>query len=242
MYETEKLLDRIAPCSLLCYTCTGFRDGPVSACAGQLSVYLEGFCEMRETYLSEDARKAWRSQFDEFHNTLKHMSGGSCPGCRKGPVPAVSTTVSYRIVQRRTAWISARNAKSFPAGKRQTFLQLATDVSAMPGKMETDGCKNLAPRLTSRKKSTRRITYITKTNRYDRNPREVTPGFSCRVLRRNYAFPKGYPALLCTLLTRSTARFRRYALPQIRRRRCKTCVPQVQIRPYKASACTKNEY
>ena len=85
--KQEKLLDRIAPCSLLCYTCTGFRDGPVSACAGQLSVYLEGFCEMRATYLSEDARKAWRSQFDEFHNTLKHMSGGSCPGCRKGPGP-----------------------------------------------------------------------------------------------------------------------------------------------------------
>lgn len=82
--EKEQLLNYVAPCSLLCYTCTAFRSGPVSECAHKLYIYLDGFCEMCGENMTEEERGTWYAQFDEFHGTLRCLSG-VCPGCRKGP-------------------------------------------------------------------------------------------------------------------------------------------------------------
>ena len=79
--EKQKLLELTAPCSLLCYTCTAYKDGPVGECARKLYSYLDGFGEMRGQFLSEEGRKTWMAQFVEFCSTLQHI-GGVCPGCR----------------------------------------------------------------------------------------------------------------------------------------------------------------
>lgn len=79
--EKQKLLELTAPCSLLCYTCTAYKDGPVGECAKKLYSYLDGFGEMRGQFLSEEGRKTWMAQFVEFCSTLQHI-GGVCPGCR----------------------------------------------------------------------------------------------------------------------------------------------------------------
>lgn len=84
--EKQMLLDLTAPCSLLCYTCTGFKDGPVGECARKLYTYLDGFGEMRGSFMAEGEREAWNAQFAEFRGTLQYI-GGVCPGCRKGRGP-----------------------------------------------------------------------------------------------------------------------------------------------------------
>lgn len=82
--NNETLLDYVAPCSLLCYTCTGFGKGPVTESARKLHCYLEGFGEMRGAHMSGKEQEDWLAYFDGFRNTLTQICG-TCPGCRKGP-------------------------------------------------------------------------------------------------------------------------------------------------------------
>lgn len=79
-------LDLIAPCSLLCLTCTAYKGGVIGECARKLHTHLEGFAEMRGTYMNDAERAQWYAQFDEFRATLCHL-GGVCPGCRQGRGP-----------------------------------------------------------------------------------------------------------------------------------------------------------
>jgi len=39
--EREKLLQCVAPCSLLCYTCPAFQNGGIAKCASKLCKYFE---------------------------------------------------------------------------------------------------------------------------------------------------------------------------------------------------------
>jgi hypothetical protein len=71
--EKEKLLDCVAPCSLLCYACPSFIDGPVSECARRLHNYWDGFCEFKSKYLSEKECRAWHSEFKAFDDTLIYL-------------------------------------------------------------------------------------------------------------------------------------------------------------------------
>ena len=80
--EKEKLLNYIAPCSLLCSTCMAYKGGPVTECAKRLQVYCEGMCEFLSQNQSEEDRKNTRAFFDNFNAALWNLSGGSCHGCR----------------------------------------------------------------------------------------------------------------------------------------------------------------
>lgn len=96
--ERETLLDFVAPCSLVCYTCTGFQEGVVAQCAQALHRHLDGFGELRGRGMEAEARREWDRYFADFRGTLDFLGAASCPGCRKGalqgccipgcPVPA----------------------------------------------------------------------------------------------------------------------------------------------------------
>lgn len=81
--DKERLLNYVAPCSLVCYTCMGCKEGAVAECAKKLYAYNEGVCEFRGLHMSEDEKKKWEAFFREFHETLSNMSTAYCPGCRK---------------------------------------------------------------------------------------------------------------------------------------------------------------
>ncbi len=83
--EKEKLLDYIAPCSLLCYTCMAFKDGAIPTCARKLHTYSDGYCELRSAHLPESERETWHREFQTFHDTLGYLGMASCPGCRNDP-------------------------------------------------------------------------------------------------------------------------------------------------------------
>ncbi|MCL2772587.1 MAG: DUF3795 domain-containing protein [Oscillospiraceae bacterium] len=83
--EKEKLLNYIAPCSLLCYTCMSFKDGPSSTSAKKVYNYSDGWGEFYNTLIPEEKREEAYKEFSAFQNTLKFLGGASCPGCRNNP-------------------------------------------------------------------------------------------------------------------------------------------------------------
>lgn len=82
--EKETLLHRVAPCSLLCYTCLASKDGAFSECGPRLDRYCEGVCEFLTEVcgLTGEERAKHEAFFEEFHGALKQLSGGACQGCR----------------------------------------------------------------------------------------------------------------------------------------------------------------
>lgn len=79
--EREKLLHEVAPCSLLCYTCTGYKDGVIAECAKKLHTYLDGFEKLVGRNMSKEDRENWYRDFNTFRGTLANIGGG-CHGCR----------------------------------------------------------------------------------------------------------------------------------------------------------------
>ena len=81
---SQNLPDFVAPCSLLCYTCTGFSEGVVARCAQALHRHLDGFGELRGSGMEPAQREEWDRYFADFRGTLGFLGAASCPGCRKG--------------------------------------------------------------------------------------------------------------------------------------------------------------
>lgn len=83
--EKEKLLNYIAPCSLLCNTCISLKDGPYSEGARNVYKYSDGWGEFWSVRLSEEKRQEWHKEWKWFQDTLQYLGGASCPGCRNNP-------------------------------------------------------------------------------------------------------------------------------------------------------------
>lgn len=80
--EKEKLLNYVAPCSLLCCTCMACKEGFLTDCAKRLKNYCEGVCEFFCQNQSEEQQKETKAFFQNFDGALWNLSGGSCNGCR----------------------------------------------------------------------------------------------------------------------------------------------------------------
>lgn len=75
----EDLLKNIAPCSLMCYTCTAFCDGVISEHAKELMKYLDGQKEFFDKNIPSASEN-----YSQFENYLQGYCNGSCGGCRSG--------------------------------------------------------------------------------------------------------------------------------------------------------------
>lgn len=73
----QELLDKIAPCSLMCYTCSAFERGIICGLSKELLNYTEGMHEFFEKHQAPNLE-----QFEAFNNELKNYSAGLCSGCR----------------------------------------------------------------------------------------------------------------------------------------------------------------
>ena len=52
----QELLEYVAPCSLLCYTCPGYENGIIASCSKKLCNYFEGYYEFNDKNLSNEYR------------------------------------------------------------------------------------------------------------------------------------------------------------------------------------------
>jgi len=82
--EKNELLRRVAPCSLMCYTCPGCQNGAISRVAAQLCTYFEGYYDFNDANLPQQYR-GWLDEFKAFEERLKRFTNAKCPTCRQAP-------------------------------------------------------------------------------------------------------------------------------------------------------------
>lgn len=85
----EQILDCVAPCSLLCYSCPGFTRGVTFELSSKLYNYFEGFYEFQVKYLPEEF-KSRADLFKKFEEYLLRFTKPKCNGCRHNPNPESS--------------------------------------------------------------------------------------------------------------------------------------------------------
>lgn len=82
--EKELLLNYVAPCSLLCYTCPALKNGAISQHAAKLCGYFDGYYDFNDAFIPEQYR-SWLTEFDSFYKSLGKYKDRPCPGCRNNP-------------------------------------------------------------------------------------------------------------------------------------------------------------
>ena len=53
MMDNSDILKKVAPCSLMCHTCSGYKDGVICESAKTLLKYLEGIKEFYGKHLPD---------------------------------------------------------------------------------------------------------------------------------------------------------------------------------------------
>lgn len=82
----EQLLDSMAPCSLLCYSCPGFVRGVISGLAEKLHTYLKG-CYEFQVECPPDDNNSRAEAVRKFDESLVRFTKPRCSGCRNNPDP-----------------------------------------------------------------------------------------------------------------------------------------------------------
>ena len=79
--EREELLKKVAPCGLLCYTCTAAKDGAIQNHSQALLRLLENFDGFAERFSDHEPRL---KNYPAFKDVLQMFTGARCEGCRSG--------------------------------------------------------------------------------------------------------------------------------------------------------------
>jgi hypothetical protein len=77
----KNLLQRIAPCGVLCFTCTASRHGVIREKSRGIQRYLDGFGAVAEKMSELDPRL---KKYPDFEQGLRMLAEASCEGCRDG--------------------------------------------------------------------------------------------------------------------------------------------------------------
>lgn len=75
--DLEKIHDKVAPCALMCYTCSAYEHGVICESSKKLLQYMDGVCEFNEKHCPDEADKT-----KVFLSELQKYSSGMCSGCR----------------------------------------------------------------------------------------------------------------------------------------------------------------
>ncbi|MFC1921424.1 DUF3795 domain-containing protein [Chloroflexota bacterium] len=82
----EQLLDNMAPCSLLCYSCPAFIRGIICELSAKLNIYFKGYYVFQVESLPEEY-KSYAEEFKKFEERLLRHAKPRCNGCRNNPDP-----------------------------------------------------------------------------------------------------------------------------------------------------------
>ena len=95
--KKDELLKKVAPCGLLCYTCTAAKDGAIQHHSQKLTALLEGFDRFAERFSDHESRS---KNYPVFKDVLQMFSGAGCEGCRSGKCMYPGCQVSPCIMQK----------------------------------------------------------------------------------------------------------------------------------------------
>lgn len=77
--EKKEILEKVAPCSLICCTCSGYEKGIICESAKNLLHYLKGIKEFYEKHMPGVVK-----DYTNFEGILTMYSSAPCRGCRSG--------------------------------------------------------------------------------------------------------------------------------------------------------------
>lgn len=77
MMDRSEILSKVAPCSLLCHTCSGYKEGIICESSKTLLKYLEGIREFYGRHIPGAVES-----YKNFEGVLGMYSSASCSGCR----------------------------------------------------------------------------------------------------------------------------------------------------------------
>ena len=75
--ERDEILRRVAPCSLMCHTCSGYNNGVICESSKTLLKYLEGIKEFYEKHIPDAVES-----YNNFEGVLGMFGNAPCSGCR----------------------------------------------------------------------------------------------------------------------------------------------------------------
>lgn len=129
MIEKQKLLHYVAPCSLLCYTCPGLKDGAISGCAHRLCKYFEGYYDFNDANIPEQYHSLL-DEFEAFYLKLDGYTKASCPGCRNNPstgIGCIEGCVVPSCVKEHGVDFCAE-CQEFPCQKAKDFFTTVNNI------------------------------------------------------------------------------------------------------------------
>ena len=110
--EKKELLKKIAPCGLLCYTCTAARDGAIQSLSKALLTLLESFDSYAERF---SAFEPTMKKYPDFKEVLLLFSTASCEGCRGGKCVFPNCSISPCIEEKEHSFCF--ECEGFPCDK-----------------------------------------------------------------------------------------------------------------------------
>jgi len=79
--DREALLERIAPCGVVCHTCAASKHGVIQRMSRALQKHLDGFGVVAEKMSGLDPRL---KKYPDFEQGLQMLAEAGCEGCRDG--------------------------------------------------------------------------------------------------------------------------------------------------------------
>lgn len=117
--DKSEIIKKVAPCSLMCHTCSAYNDGIICASAKTLLKYLEGIKEFYEVHMP-DAVESYNNlgEYLAYMRVLLVQVAAA-----QNIMDAASKGVFCLSAQRTMALIFVESAMSFRAKKRREFLK-----------------------------------------------------------------------------------------------------------------------
>lgn len=117
--KKSEIIKKVAPCSLMCHTCSAYNDGIICMSAKTLLKYLEGIKEFYEVHMPNAVES-----YNNFEGVLSIYAGASCSGCRSTEHNGCSIEGCFLLeCTKNHALIFVESAMSFHVKKRRDCLK-----------------------------------------------------------------------------------------------------------------------
>lgn len=118
-----ELLSSVAPCSLCCMTCPGFRSGEVAKRARALHTLFEGYYDFNDANIPAEYRSRL-DEFKEFDAELSRYTSASCPSCREieGSAAGCIENCYVRLCYKQKGVDFCADCPDFPCGAAREFF------------------------------------------------------------------------------------------------------------------------
>ena len=117
--DTKEMIERIAPCSLLCYTCEAYEKGIICESAKTLLLHMDGMKEFHQLHHPE-----LEERYTVFEEELKRCSAGACSGCRSNEhnICSIESCFILECTQNHNVYFCGE-CPEFPCGKPEKLFE-----------------------------------------------------------------------------------------------------------------------